>query len=528
MTMIINNLKKKINFSTIFKLMAVFAVTVILTSCSKKVEIKGQITNGSPLERIEFIESSGVATLPLVNLGVDKDGKFEGSFDAPKDGMYIITYGGKQGTIYLKGGDKIEITGDAAQFPENYALKGDAKNNNDFIKNSQLFLDSYAIKIDMNSLILKDEAAFLKDTKKIKDDLFANLDETSKKFSADKSAIEWKKDELTTSLLGLLNQYEMSHGQAVQNPSFKVSKAFTDLKESLNADSDRLVQNHPQYRNYLLGTMGEDFQKYDDANNKDKKKTTSEVFSEYLKTKKDLSQTAKDYILAYVISQADLNMGTTKEASAKVTKIIDTEIKNADVKKDLKNIQFVLSGLLEGEALPDNSLIKADGSKFSLSELKGKPSLVMFYASWNPYISESSLPVLKEVVNFYKSKMNFTYVNLDDTKEQFATTSAAMFKGLPGTNAYVDGGINSDFAKKFGLYGFKLPGFLILDKDGKIAGKYFVNLGDPEVVTILDKLTGLKAPQVAPQEMPEIMPQMVPQETAPQEMPTESKTKESK
>lgn len=508
--MIINNLKKRISFSSILKFMAVLTVAIFLTSCSKTVKVKGQITNGSPLERIEFIESSGVATLPLVNIGLDKDGKFEGSFEAPKDGMYIITYGGKQGSIYLKGGEQIEMTADGQQFPENYALKGDAKNNNDFIKNSQLFLDEYATKIDMASLIAKDEAAFLKETKKIKDELFANVDATADKFGADKSAVQWKKDELLISMLGLLNQYEVNHGQAVQNPTFKVSKAYNDFRTSLDADTDRLVQNHPQYRNDLLGTMGEDFQKYDEANNKDKKKTTSEVFSQYLKTKKDLSQTAKDYLLAYIISQADLNMEATKESTAKVTKLIDAEIKNEEVKKDLKNIQFVIGGLTEGSSLPEHSFTKADGSKFSLTELNGKPSLVMFYASWNPYINEASLPVVKEVVNFYKSKMNFAYVNLDDTKEIFQKTSAAMFKGLPGTNAYIEGGINSDVAKKFGIYGFKLPGFIILDKNGKIAGKYFVNLGDQEVVTILDKLTGLKAPEAAPQQMPGMMPGMEP------------------
>lgn len=514
--MIVKNLKKKTALSLVFKFMAVFAFATFLMSCSKKVEIKGKLTNSAPLERVEFIESSGVATLPLVNLGIDKNGNFEGSFEAPKDGMYIITYAGKQGSIFLKGGEKINITGDAAQFPENYALTGDAKNNNDFIKNSQLFLDSYATKINMGELITKDEPAFLTAAKKIQDELFKNIDETAKKFSADQAVVKWKKDELTTSLLGLLNQYEVNHAQAAQKPTFKVSKNFTDYKNTLNEDSDRLVENHPQYRNYLLSTMGEDFQKFNTSKNASNKLSTSEAFSEFLKTKKDLSQTAKDYLLAYVIAQSDLNMGATKESVAKVNKIIDNEIKNEDVKKDLKQIQFVLGGLKEGDALPENSLVKADGSKFSFADLKGKPSMIMFYASWNPYISESSLPILKEVVNFYKSKMNFAYVNLDDTKEQFVKTSAALLKGLPGTNAYAEGGINSEFAKNFGIYGFKLPGFLVIDKDGKVVGKYFVNLGDPEIVQVLNKVSGLTAPQVAPtQMMPGAMPQMQPQPEAP-------------
>jgi hypothetical protein len=58
--------------------------------------------------------------------------------------------------------------------------------------------------------------------------------------------------------------------------------------------------------------------------------------------------------------------------------------------------------------------------------------------------------------------------------------------------------MESDIAKKYGVYGFKLPCFVIVDKDGKIASRSFVNLGEQELVTILDKLTGLSAPKVEP------------------------------
>jgi hypothetical protein len=38
----------------------------------------------------------------------------------------------------------------------------------------------------------------------------------------------------------------------------------------------------------------------------------------------------------------------------------------------------------------------------------------------------------------------------------------------------------------------------VVDKDGKIASKPFFNLGDQELVTVLDKQTGLSAPKVNP------------------------------
>ena len=73
--------------------------------------------------------------MPLTNIGVDEKGSFSGSFEAPKDGMYIMSYAGKTAMIYLKGGQEFHISGKAENFPTQFTITGDAKNNNDFLKN---------------------------------------------------------------------------------------------------------------------------------------------------------------------------------------------------------------------------------------------------------------------------------------------------------------------------------------------------------------------------------------------------------
>ncbi|SEW48992.1 Thiol-disulfide isomerase or thioredoxin [Chryseobacterium wanjuense] len=481
------------------KYLLLFIIAVFAVSCSKKVEVKGKITGGSPLERIEFIEASGVATLPLINIGVNKDGTFSGNFEAPKSGMYVISYGGKQNLIYLKGGQKLEISGNALTFPSEYVITGDAKKNNDFFTATQKYLSTYAQTVNMNELIMKDEKTFLKGIEKVQADINKNIDENVKKFSPDNEIITWKKNDLASTLLTIMNQYELTHKQ-MGNPSFKVTKAFTDFENKLQENKDVMVKENPYYRQYLLGKMSSDFQKYAEANSKGKTDiTTTELFSEYLKkNQKDLSQTAKDYLLAFVMAQSDMHLGSSEKTVEKIKKIIDTDIKDATIKEDLKKIQFAINGFKVGELAPEASLVKQDGKAYKLSENKGKPYLLTFYASWNPYIGESTIPVLKEVVNFYKSKMNFVFVNVDDTKDQFIKTSNSLLKGIAGTNVYGEGGLNSEIAKKYGVYGFKLPCFIVVDKDGKIASKVFVNLGEQDVITVLDKQTGLSAPKVNP------------------------------
>lgn len=495
------------------KFLFMFLLALLAVSCSKKVEIKGKITNANPLERIEVIEASGVGTLPLINMGLNTKGEFSGSFDAPKDGMYAITYGRNMNMIYLKKGQTLDISGNSADFPQKFVINGDAKANNDFIQEAQKNFDAYASKINIQEYLMKDEAAFLTGFKKIKDDVFKSLDASAKKYNADNAALQFKKDETDARLLGLLDAYEQNYGQLSGKPTYKVSANFANVRKELAADSDRMIREIPAYRDYLLNSMSKDFQTFAQSKNPGPDTLLSSVFAQFLSTKKDLSQTAKDYLFAYVVAQSDINFNNVKKYDA-ITKLIDTNVQDAKIKTDLKELQTVLMGHKSG-TVPELPLVAADGKTLKLSDLKRKPTLVTFYASWNPNIQLTTLPVLKEVTNFYKSKMNFAYVNLDDTKEQFSKTSTAMFKGYPGTNYWVEGGLNADAVKKFGIYSFKTPSFIILDKDGKISGRPFFNLGDPELIAALDAATGLKAPQVQ-----QPTPQMMPGQQMPQQAPT--------
>lgn len=510
------------------KYLLLFVIAIFVMSCSKKVEVKGKIAGSSPLERVEFVEASGVATLPLANFGVDKDGNFTGSFEAPKDGMYVINYAGKQSLIFLKGGQDLNISGNAATFPNEFVVTGDGKKDNDFFQACQKFLVTYGQGLNIQDLASGDEAKYVKAMQKIEADLNKNIDENAKKFNPGNKVIDWKKTDAKVAILNLLVNYEMTKKQMSGNPSFKLAKVFTDYEKKLQENKEEMVKTSPFYRQYLLMKMSPDFQKFAEAKTQgkaDANMTTSELFNQFLKDKKDVSQTEKDYLLAYVMAQSDIHPQTPAAATDKIKKIIEEDIKDATIKADLKKMQFAINGFKIGDDAPEASLVKQDGSSYKLSENKGKPYMMVFYASWNPYIAEGTVPVLKEVANFYKSKMNFVFINLDDTKEQFVKTSNAMMKGIPGVNVYGEKGLNSDVAKKYGIYAFKLPSFIIVDKNGKVASRSFVNLGEQELINILDKQTGLSAPKVAPQPQLQLDPQALQQAPAQTEAPAEAKTK---
>ena len=117
------------------KILVWLGVAISVVSCSKSVEIEGSIKNANPLERLEVIEMASANTLPIVNAPIDKNGHFKMEFEIPKNGLYLLTYGGNTATYYLKQGDAVSMSGDAESFPMNakFGEDGKTKANNDFI-----------------------------------------------------------------------------------------------------------------------------------------------------------------------------------------------------------------------------------------------------------------------------------------------------------------------------------------------------------------------------------------------------------
>lgn len=491
-------------------LLLFFAILII--SCSKggKVTLTGTLQNAKPLERIELIETTGVATLPVANFGTDAKGNFSQTIEIPKNGVYLITYGGNSGFIYLKGGDKVDIKADAVMFPMNMQISGDAKGNTEFLTESQKYINDYLSKINQ-SVASKNESEFLKELDKYKKEITAQLDKIADSKKPDSDVKKLSNSELEVTLLRISTQYEAVHGQMTNNPNFKPSEKFKEYQKSL--ENEDYVENMPTYRNYLLSKLGADFQKYFQETQKGVAPNSNiEIFSKFLDTKKDISDKVKDYLLATVATQYDLQPNNPK--IPEVMKVLNSKVKSESMKADLKKVEEAIYGLPVGTDYSKTELVKLDGKKSSLSELKGKPTVALFYASWNPYINQSVIPVMKEMVKFYGTKINFAFVNLDDTQDQFKKTANAMFKDIKGVNFYGENGMKAEIAKQFAVYGFKMPNFVILDKDGKVSSRTFFNIGDPQFVDALNKASGLTPPSVMPNQNQQMMPPPVEEHSA--------------
>lgn len=466
--------------------------TIFLLSCGKKeTSISGKINNAVPLARMEIIDPSSISTLPITNIGFDDEGNFSENFEIEKDGVYALIYNGQPTYLYLEKGQKLNFTGNSSNFTEGLKFSGDGANHSDFLLESQKFISNYLDQLNLD-IFAKNETDFIKELNKISSDVSKKLDEIAKEKKANDKVLQWRKDEFAVNLLMISTQYEPRHAHLTQKQDFKVSKKY--IEDIKKLENESWVKEFPAYRQYLLMQLEEEFSNFAQSSQLPEL-TLTELFIKFLETKKDISQETKDYLVSFVATSRDLAPNNPK--IEQMMKAVQGSVKNESIKKDLEELYLVIKGAKKGTDLSHFSLKNTEGKETKISELKGKPTLLVFYSSWANAMEMVNyiVPALKESNQYYEGKLNFAYINLDDDFQQFSKTSQALLKGLKGTNLYAESGLKSDFAKQMKLYGFKLPSFVLIDKDGKIASHTTSNfVFDTDFTQILDKLTGVPFP----------------------------------
>ena len=86
------------------------------------------------------------------------------------------------------------------------------------------------------SVLTKDENHYAKELEKYKTDIYKKLVEIAAAKKPDSDVIEWKKGDLDVNLLMLSVQYESMHGQATNNPNFKVTPKFKEFQKKLEKE----------------------------------------------------------------------------------------------------------------------------------------------------------------------------------------------------------------------------------------------------------------------------------------------------
>lgn len=131
------------------------------------------------------------------------------------------------------------------------------------------------------------------------------------------------------------------------------------------------------------------------------------------------------------------------------------------------------------QAAPDFSFTYLDGTKSNLSELRGKPVFLNFWATWcPPCVGE--MPHFNSVYPRYKDKINFLAISLDDSMQE--ANAFMQQKGYSFPAGY--GNVN-DIVGKYEIQG--IPTSLLLDANGNVIASKVGAMTEAELEAFLQK-----------------------------------------
>ncbi|MDD4320071.1 MAG: TlpA disulfide reductase family protein [Acidaminococcaceae bacterium] len=130
---------------------------------------------------------------------------------------------------------------------------------------------------------------------------------------------------------------------------------------------------------------------------------------------------------------------------------------------------------------PNLNLTTLTGKQVTLSNIKGKPIFLNFWATWCPPCVEE-MPFISELYSEYKDKVNFVMVSVDNADSKDKVSKFIADKGFlfPVYTAE-----QADVYKTYNVQG--IPTTYIIDANGNIAKKHVGGMTKTELKALLDK-----------------------------------------
>ncbi|MDD2371145.1 MAG: TlpA disulfide reductase family protein [Firmicutes bacterium] len=136
------------------------------------------------------------------------------------------------------------------------------------------------------------------------------------------------------------------------------------------------------------------------------------------------------------------------------------------------------------QAAGDFKVKDSEGNIVSLSDFKGKPVVVNFWASWCPPCKQE-MPYFNEVYKELGSEVQFMMIDIVDGSRETENTAKAFIKD----NEYVFPiFFDSDQSAAIANSIYSIPTTIFIDKDGNIVGTHTGAFTKSDLLAEIDKI----------------------------------------
>lgn len=420
-----------------------------LSSCSKNtnnVEISGKIIN--PINTTaSIILNNNTYTDSII------DGQFNLVLEINQAQYASFKHGNETTSMYIKPGDKIQLSIDPSEFDESIRYTGSSESNflaKKYLLNElEITKELYSHKPDSFNLLLSNYDKNLSQALKLC---------TNKKF------IENQKSKITFELASIKIIYPKYY-EYLTGVDANIDSSYYDYINSLDINNESLLEES-EFTTFLS--------RYVHSNTDN----LTEMF--HFISENFSNQSVKNH-LSYTIFKEQLSYESIDNIDSV---LIDYRKLQTDTEKysELEDLAIEMKRFQPGNKALDFSYPNANGDTLSLSDFIGSYVYVDVWATWcGPCKRE--IPFLKELEHDYAEKnIQFIGVSVDEEKDRQAWLNMIEEKEMGGIQLFASGW--SQITKDYKING--IPRFMLFDPEGNIVDIRATRPSNPETRILFD------------------------------------------
>lgn len=397
------------------------------------------------------------------------DGKATVQLDG-MDALYAnVYYGEKFKVVYLQKGDEMNISFDAHDFDNTFAVKGGNEKAVDYLN-----------KIQLTALPNEAYAQPWSEFKAAVDKKMASMKRLLKarKFAANDKFLKMEEGRITYFYANMMLMYPVSHTYLTQDTTMVLGKEYYDaIRQYVKEDED--LADIDEYRNFMIETA----HIFDEAG-KDIRQYYPKVLAEmsYIgeNIQSDKVRESLIHFLAFTYVEGNGVENITDLQNLYYTYVTSPRLnaifKQACAKWDKAAVDRP-SPMFKG--------VDVNGKEMTLRDFRGKYVYIDMWATWcGP--CQKELPFLKKLEEKYKGR-NIVFVGLSIDQDKAKWTDRVKSGTLSGTQLYI--GKGTKFQSDYRISG--IPRFILLDPNGRIVNPDMTRPSSEDTEKILNSQPGL-------------------------------------